>query len=221
MAAITSAIVGAAGLGLSAYGMNKERSSVKAQNKEIAKSNAAQAKVAKASKDASAASLAAEKVRLQQMELEGIRRRRDIMRQAQAARSLGLARANAQGALSAGTSSAVAGQQQMASLERADTLANNQNISIGRQIFAENKKIYDAQARGAQYQSQSNLALANAQAYGNQSSYASRLFGAGMNIAGSAVAAGNVAETMFGRASGMFADPWAATVTPSIYSPLK
>lgn len=210
MAAITSAIVG---LGTAAYGAYQQKKSTSKANAQIAQANKAQKKIAQANKEASEASVRAEKLREKQMELEGIRRRRDVIRQAQGARALGIARANAANAI--GSSSVQAGQQQTASRERVDILANLQNIMLGRGIFEENRNIYAAQAKGAQLQGQVNQYTSAAQGYTNQASMYQQVFGAGLSIASNAQTIGNVVSTTFQGARDIFApNPWSPTVTP-------
>lgn len=195
----------AIGLGASIYGASEQKKSVKKQNREIDKANAKQQEVAKQNKLASQASVNAERARLQQMELEGIRRRRDIQRQAQGARALGIARANSSGA-SLTDSSVQAGQQQLAATQRADTLANLQNIMIGRTIYKENAKAYAAQAKGAQFQTQANNYLSQAQQISNSSQYQQQIFGAGIQLAGNAQTFGRVAENTFSGVRDIFSN---------------
>lgn len=197
-------LLGAAvGIGTSIFGASESNKATKKQNQAIAKANAQQMKVDEQNQKASAASVRAERLRAQQMELEGLRRRRDIIRQAQGARSLGIARANAQGALTT-DSSVQAGTQQLASQQRVDTLANLQNIMIGRGLFKENEAIYKAQAKGATIQTQANQYQSLAAQYGNQAQYGQQLFGAGLSIAQSAPAFGRVASTTFSGAYDLF-----------------
>lgn len=210
MAAVTAAIIGGA---VAVKGMVDQKSAVKKQNSQIKKANAANAAVAEQNVLASEASVRAEALRAQQMELEGLRRRRDIIRQAQGARSLGLARANAQGALAGNASSVQAGQQQVNSTQRADVLANLQNIQIGRGLFAENKAIYEAQAQGATIQTQANNYMTSAQTYANRANSAQALFGAGMNIMGNAQTIGNVASTVRTGAYNLFGNGYTGSVS--------
>jgi hypothetical protein len=189
------AIAAVVGIGTAAYGAYQNDKQTDRANRSIAQSNAAQKKVAEQNKIASQHSVAAEKLRKQQMELEGIRRRRDIIRQAQGARALGIARANASGAALT-DSSVQAGQQQAATSQRADTLANLQNIQIGRNIFKENMEIYKAQAKGATIQTQANQYQSMAQQSMNNAQWGQQLFGAGLNIAQSAPAFGRVATNI-------------------------
>lgn len=209
MAAVTSAILG---IGTAAYGAIQSRKATKNANKQVAKANSQQKIVSQANKEASAASLRAEKLREQQMELEGIRRRRDVIRQAQGARALGIARANASNAL--GGSSVQAGQQQAASQERVDILANLQNIALGRGVFDANYDIYKAQSKGASAQTSINQYTSAAQGYANQASYYQSVFGAGINLAQNAQTIGNVATNIRSGARDIFAPT-------NNYTPLK
>lgn len=214
----------AVGLGTAVYGASQQRSQIKKSNQATAKANALNAKVAEQQKLAAEASVRAEQQRLQQMELEGIRRRRDIIRQAQGARALGIARANASGANTT-DSSVQAGQQQLANTQRADTLANLQNIQIGRNIYAENQKIYDAQTKGATIQSQANNYLSQAQQYQNAANYSQQIFGAGIQIAQGASTFNNVMQTALSGARDIFnPNPWQTNTYANVggtYRPLK
>lgn len=207
MAALTSAIVG---IGLAGYGAYESNKNTKKANRQISASNKEQKKLSKANQEASAASVRAEALREQQMELEGLRRRRDVIRQAQGARALGLARANAAGAI--GSSSVQAGQQQVASSERLDILANLQNIMLGRGVFEENRNIYAAQAKGAQIQTNINQYQSAAQGYASTAGMYQQVFGAGVSLAQNAQTIGNVTKTAFSGARDIF--------NPS-YTPLK
>lgn len=215
MAAVTSAIIGAAGLGVAGYGAYKSNQATKKANQQTSKANAEQKKLAKVQQEASDASVRAEALREQQMELEGIRRRRDVIRQAQGARALGIARSNAAGAM--GSSGQVGGQQQVASQERMDVLANLQNIMLGRGIFEENRNIYAAQAKGSSIQTQVNQYASAASQYGAQANYYQSVFGAGLNLAQSGPTFSNVYTTMTQGARDVFAPStsgWQTTVTP-------
>lgn len=207
MAAITTAVLG---LGLSAYGAVKNSQATKKANSQQKKADAANAQVAGQNKLAAEASVRAEALRAQQMELEGMRRRRDIVRQAQGARALGLARATAQGAEG---SSVQAGQQQVNSQQRQDVLSNLQNIMLGRGMFEENKNIYNAQSKGAQIQAQSNQYMSNAQSYMNSASQAQQYTGFGINLMNSAQTINNVGTTVLGGAYNLFGRGYTGSVS--------
>jgi hypothetical protein len=200
-----------AGLGAAAYGASQQSKSVKKANKAAKKANAQQQLVQEQTQIASEASIRAEALREKQMELEGIRRRRDIIRMAQASQSLSVARSVAQGAQQ--SSSARAGRNQISSQARVDTLANTQNIMIGRGIFEENRNITQAQAQGAQFQSNANIFSSQQQQYMNQASYGQQLVGFGLGIAQNAVTAGNVATTIWGSPA---IGNWNTTVNPTV-----
>lgn len=188
-----TAISAAIGLGTAAVGYVNQSKQVKKANKATKAANAAQMDVQAASEDAAAASQAAERLREQQMELEGIRRRRDIIRAAQGAAAVSRARSVAQGAQD--SSSARAGVQRNATQGRIDALANLQNIEIGRGVFEQNRLITDANTRGAQAQTVANISMSQANTAQNYASYYGNLATTGLNIAQNAVTIGNVAET--------------------------
>jgi hypothetical protein len=176
-----TAALAIAGAATSAYGYVESKSQQKKNEKAVSKQNAEQAKVAKQNQIAAQASQRAEKLRQQQMELDFSRRQRDIIRSAQAARSLGTARAVAQGA-STGDTSAQASRQQNKSQQGLDVLSNLQNIMIGRGIFKENENIFKAQSKGAQYQTQANIYASQAQQASQASQSAYQLFGSGQSL---------------------------------------
>lgn len=207
----------AAGIGTSIYGASKQAKETKKANKSIGKANAAQREVTRQNQIASAASVRAEAARKQQMELEGIRRRRDIIRQAQGARALGIARANQSGAATT-DSSVVASGQQLASQQRADTLANLQNIMIGRQIYKENINIYKAQAKGAGFQTQANVYGSQAQQSSNAANYGQQIFGMGTTIASTGPTLQRVASDHMDLFN---SNPWQTTAYTANGYPLK
>lgn len=107
-------IIGAVGLGLQVYG---------------------QVQQGKAMKEAEAN-------RKKQMNLDALRQRRDIARNATMARSQALAAATNQGA--AGGSGLQGGYGQIAGRTGGQTVAVNQNQQIGNNIFNANMKAYNA-----------------------------------------------------------------------------
>jgi hypothetical protein len=203
-----TAVAAVAGLASAAYGASQQSKATKKANKAAKKANAQQQLVQEQTQIASEASIRAEALREKQMELEGIRRRRDIIRMAQASQSLSAARSVAQGVQQ--SSSARSGRSQIASQARVDTLANMQNIMIGRGIFEENRNITQAQAQGAQFQSNANIFASQQQQYMNQASYGQQLVGAGLGIAQNATTFGNIATTsIFGSSQSI--GPWQTT----------
>jgi hypothetical protein len=210
----------AVGIGTSIYGASQQRKQIKQSNRATAEANRLQKEVSKEQQKAAAASQRAEGFRKQQMELEGIRRRRDIIRQAQGARALGIARANAGGAAMT-DSSVIAGQQQAASQQRADTLANLQNIQIGRNIYAENKKITEAQGKGATIQTQANDYMSQAAQRQNQAAYSQQIFGAGIQLAQNAPTLSRVAQGVTDIFNRPAVGNWDTTVNFNADLPLK
>lgn len=210
-----AAVTAVAGLATAAYGASQQAKNVKKANSAAAKANAESKKVQEQTQVASEASIRAELLREKQMELEGIRRRRDIIRMSQAQQSLSAARAVAQGVQQ--SSSARTGKSQIGTQERVDVLSNMQNIMIGRGIFEENRNITAAQAQGAQYQSNANIFSSQQQGYMNQASVGQQYMGFGLGLMQNAVTVGNVATTsIFG--SSQSAQPigyWNTTTTPA------
>lgn len=198
------------GLGTAAYGAVKQNQQVKKANRQAQAANLQSIQVQKESVKAAQASQRAEALRLKQMRVEGIRRRRDIMRQAQAARSVGIARAIAQGGLD--STSAQAGQNAASTNQRIDVLANLQNIMIGEGIFAENKKITEANTRGANFQTVANTYNAASQQSRNNAEGAQQWVGLGLNLLNNAGTIGRVGGNAYDT---LFGNPWAATTTTS------
>lgn len=116
-ATVGSAIIGAAGIGVSLYGNSKQ---------------------ADASKKQYAAERQAEALRQQQMQLESIRRERDVVRQAQAARAQSLSQAVNDGASATGSSILPGLQGQIAGQESRSITATEENLAIGNATFAAN-----------------------------------------------------------------------------------
>lgn len=118
----------------------------------------------------------------QAMELDARRKSLQTMRQAQQARSAGLAAATNQGAggdlLQGGNSGYAGGQAQVRGDETTNLLGINQNLTIGRNIFDLNSKISDQSV---------------AQAYAQQSMQQSQGFSQlGTSLVGSAGAFGRL-----------------------------
>lgn len=189
----------ALGVGSAVFGASQQKKAIKKSNKATAAANAQQKKVQQQTQIASEASIRAEALREKQMELEGVRGRRNTIRAAQGARALGLARAVGQG-VGTGDSGVRSGQQSVRSQERVDLLANLQNIDIGRGIFAENRAITQAQAKGAQFQTAANIFASQAQTSLNSAQTGQQIFGFGLNLATNATSIGNTLQsTIYGR----------------------
>jgi hypothetical protein len=131
MAALTS-IIAAAGLGLTAAGSYMAYKGQQTQ--------------AKYQQQAIGLQQEAEAERKKQMNLEAMRRRREIIRQALAARSMALATATNQGA--SGGSALGGAYGQISGREGTSILGVNQNQEIGNNLFGINQSILGAY-RGA------------------------------------------------------------------------
>lgn len=130
MAAITTAILAAAaigGLGLQAYGT--------AQSSRAAKSQA------QSQQNIADAQQRQEALRQKQMELDARRRQIESIRQAQRARSLALATANAQGAGQFGSSGLPGGFGQISGEQNTQLLGVNQALQLGRENFGLSSEI--------------------------------------------------------------------------------
>lgn len=112
--AVAGLIIGAVGLGLQVYGQMQQTKALKE----------------------------AEANRKKQLNLDSLRQRREIARNATVAHSQALAAATAQGA--AGGSGLQGGYGQIAGRAGQQTVASNQNQEIGNNIFAANTKYYNA-----------------------------------------------------------------------------
>lgn len=120
MPVMTSTLIAAAGLGLGAVGAYQQYKAGQGQEKVIAAEQQANA------------------VRNQQMTLDAMRRKRDVIRQAQVAQAQATSVASAQGA---GQSSGVAGANASISGQSGVNLQGiNQNEQIGNQLFAINNQ---------------------------------------------------------------------------------
>lgn len=117
-------IIGIAGLGLAAYGT-------------VTQMNAAS--------DMSDAQKRADELRARQMELEAERKKKETIRQAQVARATALATANAQGARE--SSGLFGGYGQISGDATQDITGVNNNLVLGRGIFAANASYADAQSQ--------------------------------------------------------------------------
>lgn len=115
----------------------------------------AQEKMVKAQKKA-------EKLREQQMNLQAMRERRDVIRNSILARSTALATTTAQGASAPGSSALGGAYGQIGGEANRQTLAINQNQSIGAGIFAANRQYY----QGTQMMGQGQAIAGAGQAVG-------------------------------------------------------
>lgn len=114
------------------------------------------------------------------MELDATRRKREFIRQSIAARSLALSTTTNQGAFN---SSALPGAYAgISGRTNVNELGVNQNAEIGRNIFALNDKISDAQSTASVFQTQSNQAGAEAAKAGAMVSLGSTLMSNAVTI---------------------------------------
>lgn len=97
--------------------------------------------------DAATAQNKAEAARKKQMELDALRRRRETIREAIAARSLALSNATAQGA--AEGSGLLGGYAQIAGQAGRNILATDQNVQLGGQIYDANSQFASAQSKAS------------------------------------------------------------------------
>ena len=176
MAAFTTAAIAAVGLGIAAYGTVKTQKALKEQN-------AAQ----QAAIDAQQQS---EALRQKQMNLDAMRRQREIVRAGIQARSLALATATTQGAQ--GGSGVQGGFAQIAGRTNWNALGVAQNQEIGNAMFASNQNLLtayrssaNAQTDVSTYQGLTSLGgaiMTNAGAIGRVGNYAlSAIGGRGAN----------------------------------------
>lgn len=129
----------------------------------------------------------AEAQRRQAMELEANRKQTEMVRQQQRARSLALSSATNQGANFG--SGLQGGYGQISGQYNTQSLANSQNLDIGRNIYDINGQI-----------SQAKIGMANAQAYGAFGAGLSSLGGALVTSAGAFGKIGSSTSAAFGRA---------------------
>lgn len=141
-----SAIIGAIGLGLSAFGAITTYQAQKEQAAQQAKAFQLQKK--------------AEQERQKQMNLEAMRKRREIVRNTLAARSDALATTTAQGANGSGSSALPGAYGGIQSQSGGQLLAVNQNQSIGNNIFDIHGQMFDAYSASAAAGSQAALGSA-------------------------------------------------------------
>ena len=127
-----SAVIAVAGFATSAYGMSKQQSAQKEQ--------------ARAQQEGIAAQQRAEASRKQAMELDAMRRRREIVRQNVKARSMALSTATSQGA--SGGSGLQGGLAGIEGQTNTNLLGVNQNEAIGADIFSANQAKFGADSRG-------------------------------------------------------------------------
>lgn len=134
MAALTSTTIAAIGLAVSAVGVGTSIYGAIQQGN--------------AQKDMAAEQKKQEAIRKQQMNLEAMRRKRDIIRQAQMASAKSLATASAQGgAESSGFAGALATTSGQAG---GATLATSQNQELGNAMFASNARMAGYMGEAAQ-----------------------------------------------------------------------
>jgi hypothetical protein len=109
----------------------------------------AKKKYAKYSQMASQASIDAERLRERQMELEGLRRQREIIRQMQAAQSMSVATTAAAGAQYGSALPGALGQSRAQGNRQQNDVF--QNLEIGRALFDANERKLQAEAMMAKH----------------------------------------------------------------------
>jgi len=141
MAFATSTIIAAVGLGLTAAGVGTQMYAM-SQQKEVSKEMAERQKQAEA-------------VRQQQMNLESMRKKREIIRNANVASSMAVSQATNQGG---GESSGLAGAlASVSGRSGGSALAVEQNTQLGNQMFEINKQSAGLQADRAGWDSVSGI----------------------------------------------------------------
>ncbi len=168
-------------------------------------SNHSNQQATEARQEATQASVQAETIREQQMALESTRQQREMIRQTQAAQSLGLARSVNQGGGVDDTALFGAYGQVQGAYGRASN-ADYQNLQLGHQLFGANRDYANATGRAMSYETDSRN-------WQNIGSLGSSLMGNAMNIA-------QIGNNFFGssntRQRGPGIGPWQTSVTPSI-----
>ena len=124
---MTYAAVAIGGLVTSFFGKKKEKEGVRKQSE---------------------ASIRAENARERQMELEGIRSQREVMRRAMVARSTANVAASSKGAFASSGIQGGYGQISNAGARQVNEI--QQNLSVGRDIFAANRDLARAQTTTAE-----------------------------------------------------------------------
>lgn len=177
MAAVTAAVA-AAGIGMSIYGSVQQSKAAKQQ--------------AAAQQQMIAAEREAERVRQQQMELDARRKSMEVLRNQQRARSLALVAANNQGArLGSGLQG---GYGQIAGQTGVNLLGIQQNLALGRDMFAANEDLSAAKMAYAQ----AGSSMATARGWSS----------IGGTLVGSAGTIGNIAGNFgFGSAGSINSSP--------------
>lgn len=188
MVAATIAAIGAvtagAGLAMSVRGANKAEKA----NKAIASENA------KLSKEVTAISIKQEALRKQQLEMEALNAKRQVIRNAQLARATSLARASAQGGM---TSTSYMGAQAQITSQAADQQNTIfENLTRGRTQFSLNEDLLKAQNASAQKTGQFNSQLASAS---TMIDFGKSLYTLGGSITNSSEKAANVVNSLFPR----------------------
>lgn len=148
------AAVAIGGLVTSYFGKKDEKAGIKAQT---------------------AASIRAENARERQMELEGIRSQREVMRRSMVARSMANVNAASKGAMSGSGLQGGYGQISNAGSRQINEI--QQNLSVGRDIFSANRDLARAQEKTAEGKA---------------------LYGLGMDIFKSAEPIAKVGTSLFG-----------------------
>jgi uncharacterized membrane protein len=136
MAAITSLVIGAIGLGIAGAGTYMQYQGQKKQAEAQEKAIGEQQK--------------AEKARQQQLNLDAMRRKREIIRQSLAARAQALATVTAQGASGQGGSQMGGATGSISGRTNVNMLGVSQNQELGNNIFAANQGMLSAYRQSAQ-----------------------------------------------------------------------
>lgn len=142
-AAGVSAAAGVAGVGVAALGMAEQAKGVREQRRGQEEALALQSQI--------------ESKRQQQLNLDAMRRRREVVRQSLAARALALSTATAQGAGASGTSAIGGAYGQIQGRQGVNDNGIRQNQEIGNEIFGLNRGVLSAYRTVAAGQSMSQL----------------------------------------------------------------
>lgn len=141
MAAFTTAAIAVAGIGVSAYGVSKQQKAIKQQQ-------AAQEESIRIQQET-------EQLRQRQMNLDAMRKQREIVRAGISARGLALATATAQGA--ARGSGLQGGYGQISGRTNVNMLGVSQNQEIGNAMFSNNRDLLSSYRASAAAQSSAAL----------------------------------------------------------------
>ncbi len=221
LTAIVAGVVGAAGVGTSLYGMEKQQAGYKKQQEGYNIQQQAAAEAAGYNKNIVADEQAQEGIRRQAMQLDAHRNTLQVIRQAQQARAQNIAAATAQGAgfSGFGQSSALSGGlAQVHSQAGYNILGINQNLEAGNKMFDINAdisqqkmKLADTQTMMAQGQGQ--VAMGTGMV-GQGAGY--------MSLGGQLVSSAGTFSNIAGFGAAQFKSPIAnpTTYNPGVYGSL-